>query len=97
MFLEISQDCLSPAALLKKIPWNRCFPVNFAKFLRAPFLQNTPGQVLLKKSQISLKIQNFISLTSLLTYFVIALSHKKGISKDGCMLPNNFDGNISPL
>ena len=22
---------------LKKRPWHRCFPVNFAKFLRAPF------------------------------------------------------------
>ena len=25
----------------KKRTWLRCFPVNFAKFLRAPFLQNT--------------------------------------------------------
>ena len=30
-----------PAALLKKSVWHRCFPVNFAKFLRRPFLQNT--------------------------------------------------------
>ena len=28
---------LRPAALLKKILWHRGFPVNFAKFLRAPF------------------------------------------------------------
>ena len=27
-----------PATLLKKRLWHRCFPVNFAKFLRAPFL-----------------------------------------------------------
>ena len=26
--------------LLKKRLWHRCFPVNFAKCLRAPFLQN---------------------------------------------------------
>ena len=25
----------------------KCFPVNFAKFLRTPFLQNTSGQLLL--------------------------------------------------
>ena len=25
---------LSPATLLKKRPWHRCFPVNFAEFLR---------------------------------------------------------------
>ena len=24
--------------------WHRCFPVNFAKFLRIPFLQNTLGE-----------------------------------------------------
>ena len=29
--------------LLKKRLWHRCFPVNFAKFLRTPFLQNTYG------------------------------------------------------
>ena len=28
---------LRPALLLKKSPWLRCFPVNFAKFLRTPF------------------------------------------------------------
>ena len=27
-----------PATLLKKRLWHRCFPVNFAKFLRAPIL-----------------------------------------------------------
>ena len=34
--------------LLKKRLWHRCFPVNFAKFLRTPFLQNTSGRLLLK-------------------------------------------------
>ena len=29
--------CLSPATFLKKRLWCRCFPVNFVKFLRAPF------------------------------------------------------------
>ena len=36
-----------PATLLKKSLWRRCFLVNFAKFLRAPFLQNTSGRLLL--------------------------------------------------
>ena len=36
-----------PATLLKKTLWHRCFPVNFAKFLRTLFLQNTSGQLLL--------------------------------------------------
>ena len=32
-----------PATLLKKRLWHGCFPVNFAKFSRTPFLQNTSG------------------------------------------------------
>ena len=39
---------LRPATLLKKRLWHRFFPVNFAKFLRTPFLQNTSGRLLLK-------------------------------------------------
>ena len=30
--------------------WHRCFPVNFEKFSRTPFLQSTSGQLLLKFS-----------------------------------------------
>ena len=32
---------LKPATLLKKRLWHRCFPVNFATFLRTLFLQDT--------------------------------------------------------
>ena len=35
------------ATLLKKRLWHRCFPVNFAKFSRTPFLQNTSERLLL--------------------------------------------------
>ena len=38
---------LRPATLFKKRLWHRYFPVNFAKFLRTPFLQNTSGRLLL--------------------------------------------------
>ena len=31
----------------KRRLWYKCFPVNFAKFWRTPFLQNTSGQLLL--------------------------------------------------
>ena len=37
---------LSSATLLKKRLWHRCFPVNFAKFLRICFLQNSSGRLL---------------------------------------------------
>ena len=39
---------LGSATLLKKRLWHRCFPVNFAKFLRTQFLQNTSGRLLLE-------------------------------------------------
>ena len=32
--------------ILKKRLWHMCFPVNFAKFLRTPFLKNTSGRLL---------------------------------------------------
>ena len=34
--------------VLKKRLWHWCFAVNFAKFLRTPFLQNTSGRLLLR-------------------------------------------------
>ena len=46
------------ATLLKKRLWFRCFPVNFEKFPKTPFLQNTSGGRLLfcgKFFQYSLK------------------------------------------
>ena len=49
VFLELLQNSQeSPATLLKKRLWHRCFPVNFVKFLRRPFLQNTSWRLLLK-------------------------------------------------
>ena len=38
---------LRPATFLKKELWHRYFSVNFAKFLRTLFLQNTSGRLLL--------------------------------------------------
>ena len=35
------------ATLLKKQLWHRYFPVDFAKFLRTRYLQNTSGRLLL--------------------------------------------------
>ena len=50
VFLEIPQHLgLRPATLLKKRPWHRCFPVNFAKFLRIPFVTEHLWWLLLKK------------------------------------------------
>ena len=48
--------CLRPATLLKKTLWQRCFPVNVPKILRAPFPQNTSRRLLLFLTKIKLKI-----------------------------------------
>ena len=37
------EDC----NFMKKEIWHRCFAVNFAKFIRKPFSQNTSGRLLL--------------------------------------------------
>ena len=46
---------MRPATLLKKKLWHRCFPVNFVKFLRTPFLQNTSERLLLQPLSLLLK------------------------------------------
>ena len=54
VFLTISQNpqentCARVSYLsnfTKKRLWHECFTVNFAKFLRTPFLQNTSGRLL---------------------------------------------------
>ena len=38
-----------PTTLLIKRLWHRCFSVNFSKFLRTPFSQNTLGRVVLPR------------------------------------------------
>ena len=45
---------LRPATLFKKRLWHRCFPVNFAKFLRTPFLLNTSGGCFWNQSHLEL-------------------------------------------
>ena len=52
-FTKFTGKHLYQSLFFKKVAglglWHRCFPVNFAKFLRTPFLQNTSGRLLLKK------------------------------------------------
>ena len=46
-----------PGTLLKKRLWYRCFPVNFGKFLRTPFLQNTSGPLRLVIVKLKRKVE----------------------------------------
>ena len=48
-----------PATLLKKRLWHRCFPMNFAKFLRTPFLWSTSGVCFCKYSIINCRWDTF--------------------------------------
>ena len=70
---------LSPATLLKKRLWYRCFPVNFVKFVRTPFLQNISGWLLLYMFMITNKFFKFSMIvrdrhqTLLLILFVLNL------------------------
>ena len=57
---------LRPATLLKNRLWHRCFPVNFEKFLRTPFLKEHLQWLLLYKifvlySRIKCRTWYFIS------------------------------------
>ena len=49
------------AFLLKKRLWHRCSPVNFAKFLRTAFLQNTSRRLLLDHLRLLLICVNVFS------------------------------------
>ena len=60
--LSIHIHGLSPVTLLKKGLWHRCFPVNFAKFLGAPFFtehlwESAPVPV---RSWLQVCIQNLV-------------------------------------
>ena len=57
---------LRPATLLKKRLWHWCFLVNFVKFLRTVFLQNTSGRLLLALKN----IQKIGRLTDFLADYV---------------------------
>ena len=50
---KIQKQPPSACNFLKKRLWHRYFPVNFAKFLRTPFLQDTSGRLLLKVKKYS--------------------------------------------
>ena len=45
-FFFIKVGGLRSATLLKRL-WHKCFPVNFVKFSKKPFLENTSGRLLL--------------------------------------------------
>ena len=61
--------CLRPVTLLKKWLWHMCFPVNFTKFLRTPFLRNTSGRLLLEKELLNIFNENIIHCLLIFAHF----------------------------
>ena len=67
--LRISQNpqentCVRVSFLSKKKHYQRCFPVNAAKFLRIPFLQNTSGRLFLGIVRINVFLETVLALKS---------------------------------
>ena len=66
LFLKISYNShentctrVRPATVLKKRRWHRCFPVNFANFLRALILKNIYEWLLLQIKIVALSIYHY--------------------------------------
>ena len=72
----LCKHLLAPATFKKKRLWHRCFPVNFTKFLRKPFLTvNTSGQLLLCKQIFAMEskitARDFYLALLLIVYYMI--------------------------
>ena len=72
-----------PATLLKLRLWHKCFPVNFAKFLRTPFLQNTSGDCFYKSLKPNSHLCNFLCKRK--CSFILLCLYKIILSKCGVM------------
>ena len=67
------QDC----NFIKNRLWHRCFPVNFTKFLRTPFLQNTSGQLLLHFTRLMKVPFRTIFKNAIITFLLTNLLFKR--------------------
>ena len=63
LFFDTVAD-LRPATLLKNRLWHRCFPVNFSKFLRTPFLIVHLRWLLLDKGEMDFNITSVANCAS---------------------------------
>ena len=80
VFLEILQNLqennCARDSFLKNILWYRCFPVNFAKYLRTPFWQNISGWLLLLRDYFTLRNKYSQRTFNLRSYFKQILQNK---------------------
>ena len=64
------------AGLRPKRLWRRCFPVNFDKFLRIIFLQNTSGRPILKNCLVNWNQESFHFESFIISLNFFLFSHK---------------------
>ena len=75
-------SCQRPATLLKKRPWHRCFPVNFAKFSKHLFHKNPPVPDSVELQKVTEKlVVDFIFGWNLREYFWLQKHSNTGIVK----------------
>ena len=77
------------ATLLKKRTWYRCFPVNFAKFLRTPFLLKIFGRLLLK-DKLASKTVKILCATARSFIMYICIHEYPGLKFDWLTLNRQF-------
>ena len=70
-FSDVFRGYRRPATLLKKRLWHRCFPVNFAEFLRKHILKNMCERLLFSRMQRRYDLKKrFDHKIELKTYFI---------------------------
>ena len=92
VFLKISQSQKNTLTRVKKRPWHRCFPVNFTKFLKTPFLQDTSRRLLLSISTLSFLIKVIEKLLDKMTNNL--LDENKVLHKYQSQIPENHSNDM---
>ena len=79
---SIKKVFLRPAILLKKRLWHRCFPVNFEKFLRTPFLTEHLRRLLIMETS-NVRQDILLKRKRVWRFFVNKNFYIKGIINNG--------------
>ena len=85
--MKNAKEGVSQPKFIKKRLWHRCFSVNFAKFLRQPFLQNNSERLLLKFS--SPRLQK--DTVTLFVTVILKIFMRQTLTDDFWGLQNNMN------
>ena len=91
--IELQASGLRSASLLKKIVWYRCFPVNFAKFSRTAFLQNTSSGCFCGKyiwqQPYCLSINSYFQYLNIVIFLIIVNKDNILVVKKNLLFPED--------